>query len=357
MSRPTKIIIDSNALLHNVSKIRTLAPGKKLIAMVKANAYGCGLNKITPALEGQVDALGVACLEEALALRALGITTQCVLFEGVFIPEEWLLVSEYEFHCIIHQQRQLEWLLNATLPKPVTVWIKVNTGMNRLGFRPSDVSKVVAQLKKCPWVNSDITLMTHLACADQPEHSNNQRQLALFDSIDSLEIKQRSIANSAAILAFPNAHAEIIRAGIMLYGVSPFSELTGQQLGLKPVMHFISEITAIHDNPPYSSVGYGSVWQSEHASRIGIVAAGYGDGYPRHLAENTPVWINGKEASVVGRVSMDMMTVDLTDSPEVQIGARVELWGSHIAIERIAQSAGTIAYELLCQITERPRTF
>lgn len=355
MSRPTQIIIDANALLHNVAMIRKLAPGKKLITMVKANAYGCGLNKVTPVLEGHVDALGVACLEEAITIRALGIKTQCILFEGVFTLEEWQLVSEQEFPCIIHQKRQLEWLLTASLPKPVSIWIKVNTGMNRLGFSPAEVPWVMEQLKECLWVKKEISLMTHLACADQPEREENQKQISLFNTIDLSGISQRSIANSAAILSFSDTHADAIRAGIMLYGVSPFAERTGQSLGLKPVMRFVSEITAIHQTPPLASVGYGGTWFSEKSSRIGIIPVGYGDGYPRHLAENTPVWVNGREISVIGRVSMDMMAVDLTAHPEVQIGDAVELWGRHIAVERIASCAGTIAYELLCQITERPR--
>lgn len=355
MSRPTQIIIDPNALLHNVAKIRELAPGKKLITMVKANAYGCGLNKVTPVLEGHVDALGVACLEEAITIRALGIKTQCILFEGVFTPEEWQLVSEEEFSCVIHQQRQLDWLLNANLTKPVSIWIKVNTGMNRLGFSPADVLMVMEQLKQCSWVQSDITLMTHLACADQPEREENEKQLSLFNTIELSGISQRSIANSAAILSFPQTHADAVRAGIMLYGVSPFSERSGQSLGLKPVMRFVSEITAIHHNPPRSFVGYGGTWHSELPSIIGIIPVGYGDGYPRHLKENTPVWVNGREVPIVGRVSMDMLAVDLTAYPEAQIGEAVELWGRHIAVERIAAFAGTIAYELLCQITERPR--
>ncbi|RUR09007.1 alanine racemase [Legionella sp. km772] len=355
MSRPTQIIIDSNALLHNIAKIRALAPGKKLITMVKANAYGCGLNKVVPVLEGQVDALGVACLEEAMSIRAMGMKTQCILFEGVFTSEEWQLVSQQEFPCVIHQQRQLDWLLNTPLPKPVSIWIKVNTGMNRLGFPPSEVSRVIKQLKQCSWVNHALSLMTHLACADQPEREQNQQQISLFNSIELSGVSQRSIANSAAILSFPETHADAVRAGIMLYGVSPFSEQTGQNLGLKPVMRFVSEITAIHHNPPFSFVGYGGTWHSQQSSIVGIIPVGYGDGYPRHLSSNTPVWVNGWEVPIIGRVSMDMMAVDLTAHPEIQIGDAVELWGTQIAVERVAASAGTIAYELLCQITERPR--
>ncbi len=355
MSRPTRIIIDAHALVHNVAKIRQLASGKKLIAMVKANAYGCGLDKVVSVLEGRVDALGVACLEEALTIRALGIKTNCILFQGVFSPEEWQAVSEKQFACVIHQQRQLKWLLSAPLAKSVSIWIKVNTGMNRLGFNPAELPKVIEQLEHCSWVNKDLSLMTHLACADEPERLENQNQISLFNSIKLSGIKQRSIANSAAIFSFPEVPAHAVRAGIMLYGVSPFPEQTALSLGLKPVMRFVSSITAIHNTPSSASVGYGATWSSDKSSIIGIIPVGYGDGYPRHIAPNTPVWVGGREVPIVGRVSMDMIAIDLTTYPEVQIGDSVELWGRHIAVERIAASAKTIGYELLCQITERPR--
>lgn len=355
MTRPTQILIDSNALLHNVARIRQIAPGKRLIAMVKANAYGCGLSKIAPVLDGHVDALGVACLEEALQLRRLGVKAPCILFEGVFSPEELTVVSEQQFACVFHQHQQIEWLQSSPLAKPISIWVKVNTGMNRLGFNPKDLPAVMNALSQCTWINKDLGLMTHLACADQPEHLLNKQQISLFQALDFPAVTQRSIANSAAIISFPEAHADTVRAGIMLYGVSPFAELSAASLGLKPVMHFVSAVSTIHHNPPFVSVGYGATWSSDKPSIIGIVPVGYGDGYPRHIAPNTPVWVNGYEVPVAGRVSMDMMAIDLTNHPTIKIGDPVELWGRHIAVERIAAAAGTIAYELLCQVTERPR--
>lgn len=356
MARPTRVQIDENALLHNVNKVKHCAPNSKVIAMVKANAYGCGIPAVVPVLEGQIDAFGVACLEEALAIRALGIRSDCVLFQGVFSADELHVVAEQRFQLVIHQPHQLQWLLNTPLANKIKVWVKVNTGMHRLGFVPDDIGELITVVKNCPWVDDDLGLMTHLACADEPFHPANQNQLRAFKELDLPTIQlNKSIANSAAILALPDTHADVVRPGIMLYGVSPFANQTGIELGLMPVMRFVSAISAIHHYPAQARIGYGGTWQTTRPSIIGVVAAGYGDGYPRHIAQNTPVWINGYHAPIVGRVSMDMLTVDLTDCPLVNIGEPVELWGKFIPVETIALSAGTIAYELLCQFSPRVR--
>lgn len=355
MSRPTRLLIEPGALLHNLSQIKRFAPNKNIIAMVKANAYGCGVGEVVPVLEGQVHAFGVACLEEALAIRKLGSQTQCILFQGVFTPDEYRVVMQHQFVCVIHNAQQLQWLLNSSLPSPIKVWVKVNTGMHRLGFKITEVQDVMNQLIACDWLNKEIGLMTHLACADESEREENLRQISLFKEIKVKGFTQQSIANSAAIIALPETHADVVRPGIMLYGVSPFADRTARDLGLIPVMRFMSAISAIHHNPPKAQVGYGGVWSSDKPSVIGVVAAGYGDGYPRHISEDTPVWIKGREVFIVGRVSMDMLTVDLTDHPDIQVGDAVELWGPHILVEQIARSAGTIGYELLCQISERVR--
>ncbi len=355
MSRPTRIIIDAHALLHNVQCIRRLAPASALIAMVKANAYGCGISEVIPVLEGKVDTFGVASIDEALAIRALGAKTPCLLIQGVFSPEEWQQAAEHRFSCVIHQWHQIDWLLQQPLATPVRVWIKVNTGMQRLGFTPEQVSQVAHALQGCPWVEKKINVLTHFAHADEPTRSENQQQMALFQTLDKNLFIQCSMANSAAILSLPTAHFDAVRPGIMLYGVSPFVGSTGAELGLLPVMRFISAISAINHYPANSPVGYGGTWVTGRESVIGIVATGYGDGYPRHVPSGTPVWVDGKEVPLVGRVSMDMLAVDLTDHPAAKIGSPVELWGKHLAVERIAQAAGTIGYELYCQITARVR--
>lgn len=355
MSRPTRLVVEPSALLHNLTQIRRFAPGKKIVTMVKANAYGCGLHAVIPVLEGQVDAFGVACIEEALAIRKMGSRTHCILFQGVFSPDEFKIVSQYQLGCVLHQPHQLQWLLHTPLDSPIKIWVKVNTGMHRLGFKPHELQDVMNALQGCPWVDKDIGLMTHLASADEPQRPDNVQQISVFERISVAGFSQRSIANSAAIISFPQTHADLVRPGIMLYGVSPFADKTATDLGLIPVMRFVSAISAVYDNPPGAQVGYSGTWSSEKPSRVGIVAAGYGDGYPRHIAANTPVWVQGREVVIVGRVSMDMLAVDLTEHPDVQPGALVELWGTHILVERIATASGTIAYELLCQISERVR--
>ncbi|KTD06840.1 alanine racemase [Legionella jamestowniensis] len=356
MTRPTRVQIDATALLHNLNFIKRRAPHSKIIAMVKANAYGCGLSSVAPVLEGQIYAFGVACIEEAMAIRDLGIRSDCVLFQGIFSPEELDAVAAHHFQCVIHQPHQLQWLLEKPLPNKIKVWVKVNTGMHRLGFSPQNVHEIISTLRACPWVDAEIGIMTHLACADEPDNPSNQNQLRVFKELDLPQGNLiKSISNSAAILALPETHADVVRPGIMLYGVSPFAHQTGQELGLMPVMRFVSAISAIHHYPAQVRIGYGGTWQTNRPSVIGVVAVGYGDGYPRHIAQNTPVWINGSQVPIVGRVSMDMLTVDLTHCPEVKIGDPVELWGQHIPVESIALSAGTIAYELLCQFSPRVR--
>ncbi|MCP0913596.1 MULTISPECIES: alanine racemase [Legionella] len=355
MTRPTRLYIDATALLHNIKRIRQCAPGKKIIAMVKANAYGCGLASVIPVLEGEVHAFGVASLEEAMTLRTLGSRSECILFQGIFSPDELSVVVEQGFQCVIHSSQQLNWILNTPLAAKIKVWVKVNTGMHRLGFPPERVGEIITALRNSAWIDEEIGVMTHLACADEPENLRNQQQLAHFQALALPPGKiVRSIANSAAILALPETHADVVRPGIMLYGVSPFLGQTGVELGLIPVMNLVSRISVIHHYPSASPIGYGGRWKSDKPSIIGIVPIGYGDGYPRHMV-SAPTWVNGFIAPVVGRISMDMLTIDLTACPGVKEGDLVELWGKNIPVEAIANLAGTFAYELLCQISPRVR--
>lgn len=356
MDRPTQVIINQQALAHNLRVVKKQAPKQKIIAMVKANAYGCGIESVIPLLEGKVDAFGVASMEEAIAIRKLGGHTDCVLFQGVRSPDSLKIAADNRFQCVINNSHQLHTLLNTPLEKALTIWIKVNTGMNRLGFCPKTIPDIIASLNHCQWITKPIGLMTHFACADDPSNAFNQQQLHAFSSIPLKhhEIKC-TLANSAAILALPTSHADVVRPGIMLYGVSPFANKTGRELGLLPVMHFVSRITVIHAIPAGACVGYNGTWCAKKPSRIAVIPVGYGDGYPRHIQPNTPVWISGKHAPIVGNVSMDMLTIDITAHPDIQINDCVELWGAHLPIEQIALSAGTIAYELLSQISPRAR--
>ena len=357
MARPTRMFFDAAALLHNLAQVKHHAPQKKIMAMVKANAYGCGIENVIPVLDGHVDAFGVACLEEAMAIRRLGSRTDCVLLEGVFESDELPVAASAGFECVIHCREQLEILLVAKLATKIKVWLKIDTGMHRLGFMVQDAATVVEALASCPWVFPEIGLMTHFASADEVDHTSCHAQLELFNSLDFPDVRLiRSLSNSAAILSMPQAHADVVRPGIMLYGVSPFSNKIGTDLGLIPVMRLLSVVSVIHRYPPHSPIGYGGTWVSDKASVIGVVPIGYGDGYPRNIQSQTSVWIDGITAPIVGRVSMDMLTVDLTANPNVQVGSPVELWGRHIPVERIAQSAGTIGYELLTKITSRVRS-
>lgn len=356
MARPTRVYIDSQAVLHNLQRVKQYAPGKKIIAMVKANAYGCGLPAVVAVLDGLVDAFGVACLEEAGALRKLGSRSDCILFQGVFSADELPTLVELNIQCVVHQACQLQWILEKPLASKIKVWVKVDTGMHRLGFDPSEVPGVLKDLQACPWIDESIGLISHFANADDPDNTSNPQQLKKMIELPDFGVNIiRSMANSAAIMALEESHADVVRPGIMLYGVSPFANKSGCELGLKPVMRLISQVTAIHHYPPHEPIGYGGTWKSNKPSIIGIVAVGYGDGYPRHVAPNTPVWIKGNIALIVGRISMDMLTIDLTDCDDVNIGDSVELWGAHVPIEAIAKSAGTIPYELLCQVSSRVR--
>ncbi|MDX2346745.1 MAG: alanine racemase [Legionella sp.] len=356
MARPTHIAVDVSALKHNLASVRACAPKQQIVAMVKADAYACGVPFVVPALEDNLDAFGVASLEEAIAVRQY-TQKPCILFEGVFTPDELAEVVKLKFEIVIHEKMQLEWLLNTPLDKPVRVWVKIDTGMHRLGFMPDEASDVIAALKTCPWIDNTITVMTHLASADTPQSTQNQLQYQIFQDLQGVSALTQSIANSAAILSYANTDKlfDVVRPGIMLYGVSPFFDQDGTSIGLKPVMQLISKITAIHDILPGETVGYGATWQAERPSKIAVVAVGYGDGYPRHIAPNTPVYIENQFVPIVGRVSMDMLMIDITDFKEITIGNRVELWGANLPVERIARAAGTIGYELLTQISPRVR--
>lgn len=354
MSRPTYLYINQAALLHNFRMIQKYSNNKKIIAMVKANAYGLGIKDVVPTLAQYVDGFGVACSEEAMEIRQLGLDVECILFQGLFDISELDRAYKYRFQVVLSKQRELEWLLTKPAHEKIKVWVKVNTGMHRLGFAVEEVAAVIERLRLCPWVDSDINLMTHLACADEPNSKRNTYQLEKFSSLTKLYVNMpTSIANSAAIIGLPKAHGDIVRAGIMLYGVSPYSHQLGVDLGLQPVMRFVSKIVAIYHYEKNSPIGYGATWQSDKPTVIGVVPVGYGDGYPRHIKENTKVWVKGLEVPIVGRISMDMMTIDLTDYQDIQLDDEVELWGTYIPVEKVANAADTIAYELLTQVSNR----
>lgn len=356
MDRPTIATINHAALLNNLQVVKSFAKSQRIIAMVKANAYGCGIENVVPVLEGKVYSFGVACIEEALDIRKIGSRTPCMLLQGVWTQEALLISAAENFTCVINNHEQLNNLLETKLKEKITVWVKVNTGMNRLGFMPSDAMNVIEALNGCPWVNNSIGLMTHFSSADELNSPMNDAQTQAFFDINTQKSNLiKSLANSAAILSMPNTHADAVRPGLMLYGISPFANQIGLNFSLQPVMTLTSKISTIHDLPANAPIGYSRTWYTKIPSRIGVVPVGYADGYPRCIQINTPTYINGHIAPIVGRVSMDMLTVDLTNCPEARNGDKIEFWGKNIPIEHIAKSAGTIPYELISKVTPRAR--
>jgi alanine racemase len=349
MSRPVAVELNLSALRHNVKKIREWAPHAKLLAMVKANAYGHGLIPIARALAScAVEGFGVSCSEEALLLRQAGIKQRIVLMEGLFAEAELPLLENYQFDTVIHDQHQLALLTKQKLTSSVNVWLKINTGMNRLGFSPDDFSEVWQTCQACPWMNV-ICVMTHFSSADKQDGSALQ-QMNQFEQLTKHLRVEKSLANSAAILAYPDSHADWIRPGLLLYGVSPFTNAEGIHYELRPVMNLKSEIIAINQLQTGDRVGYGGTWTAPTNMQIGVVAMGYGDGYPQRAENGTPVLVNDKLVELVGQVSMDMLTVDLRDQPHAKQGDPVRLWGAGLPIEQVAMSTAAFRYELLCGI-------
>lgn len=351
MSRPAKVVINLSALRHNFSRIRTLAPDSRVMAIVKADAYGHGLVRIAQSLE-QADAFGVACLEEARELRQAKIQQRIILLEGPYSGEELTKISQLGLDMVVHDLSQLEMLEQNQLNKPVCIWLKLDTGMHRLGFSPDLASQALARLEQSAGVK-EIRLMTHLASANNREDPMTRKQLQCFSQFNENMSLEKTIANSAGILAFPDAHVDWVRPGIMLYGVSPFSDSNGSQEGLKPVMTLQSRLITVRALKAGDPVGYGATWRCPEDMSVGVVAAGYGDGYPRHAESGTPVLVNGKRVELIGRASMDMLTVDLRSQSQAKTGDPVVLWGEGLPVEEVANHAGTIPYEVLCAVHKR----
>jgi alanine racemase len=355
LTRPTTAIVDLGALLANYRLARASAPGSRALAVVKADAYGHGAVPVARALAGEADGFAVACIEEAQELRDSGITGPLLLLEGVFEPAELRLVDRLGLSQVVHTREQVQWLLAARPARPVPVWLKIDTGMHRLGFAPETAREMYATLAAAPQVAS-VVLMTHLARADEVDEPATRRQLERFRaSLGDLR-PAVSLANSAGVLGWPAAHGDWIRPGIMLYGASPFGGDAAQ--GLAPVMQLTSAIIAVRELAAGEGIGYGARYRCTRSTRVGTVAIGYADGYPRHAADGTPVAAAGVRTRLIGRVSMDMVTVDLTDIPDAGIGAPVELWGRTVAANEVARHAETIAYQLFTGVSRRvPRRY
>lgn len=354
MSRPTYMKIDLVALAHNFERVCELAKGRSIIAMVKANAYGHGITRIAHALP-KADALGVASLEEGLILRDAGIMQPIVLAEGVFYPEEIAEAARHHFTLVVHHLPHVEMLEKVKVDKPFNVWLKINTGMNRLGISPSQFDEIYQRLMAAESVKKPIGLMTHFASADLINDDATSKQLELFNQVTVNHTGPRSLANSAAIIAWPATHGDWVRPGLMLYGASPFADKCGRDFDLQPVMSLWSRIIAITQVRKGGKIGYDGTFTAPEDMLVGVVGVGYGDGYPQFANNGTPTLVNGVECPLAGRVSMDMLTVDLRHQPNAKIGDPVVLWGDGLPVERVASFCNTSAYEILTRMTPRPR--
>lgn len=353
MSRPAKAIIDLAALRHNYQLAQRLAPSAQTLGVVKANAYGHGAVAIAKALEPLAPALAVACIEEALELRQAGITKPIVLLEGPFEPQEIALAGQHNLWLILSNTDQVNWVTHAQLDNPITVWLKADSGMHRLGMNKTQLRQAYQQLKSVTHINNDIVLVTHFAVADELESDFTDQQIQRFaDMAEGLNAPV-SLSNSAGILGWKKSHGHYNRPGIMLYGASPFAQPQVNADQLQAVMSLTSQVIAVRNIDSGETVGYGRSWIAKRPSIIATVAIGYGDGYPRHAPNGTPVFINGQRAPIVGRVSMDMITVDVSELNVVNLGDSVELWGNNLSLNEIATWAGTISYELITRMPMR----
>ncbi|MCL7719620.1 alanine racemase [Actinobacillus pleuropneumoniae] len=367
--KPATATISREALRHNIELIKTFAPQQKLLAMIKANAYGQGLLPAADTLADLVEGFGVARLREALEIQETGYTGKILLIEGFFDREELLKTLSRRFDTVIHCQEQLElleqvakewqqeqqkgfWKRKAKIYFPINVWLKIDTGMHRLGVHPEKVDMFYQRLKACPLVES-ISFVSHFSRADEPDCGYTEKQIAVFEAVTSpYPTHERSISASSGILYWKQAHYDWVRPGIIMHGISPhYTPIT--DLGFKPVMTLASSLIAVRTHKAGEPVGYGGAWVSDKDTKLGVVAMGYGDGYPRNAPEGTPVLVNGRIVPIVGRVSMDMLTVDLGADSQDKVGDEVIFWGKDLLIEEVAQHIGVISYELITKLTPR----
>jgi alanine racemase len=353
MTRPTQAVINLQHLKENYQLAKSNS--QKAYAVIKADAYGHGLIPVAQALSA-ADGFAVACMDEALQLREQGIKNPILLFGGGIDKSEWLEAIEHDIQMVLHHQSQLDLLLSDPMFSQLTLWLKVDTGMNRIGFRLQECESIFDQCRNAR-LNIQV-LMTHFACADDLKKKKTALQQQALETIYEQQKAYwpdllLSSNNSAAVLGWPQVKDHISRPGIMLYGSSPFITANSESRRLKPVMTLTSKIISTHLVSSGESVGYGESWIADKETRVGIVAIGYGDGYPRKAPSGTPVWCNGKRLSTLGRVAMDMICVDLTGIDDVDVGSEVELWGENISATEIADLCNTISYELFCQITPR----
>ncbi len=349
MTRRARAILSRDALRHNLQVARCAAPGARLLAVIKADGYGHGLREVAAVLADGVDGFAVASVGEGLALREAGVARRVLVLHGALDAAEVAAARRAHLTLVVHHAAQLA-LQPADPAQAPAVWVKIDTGMGRLGLPAGEAARACRRLgAACQGV------LSHLANADQPGHPANDAQLRRFRRATAGLPYPRSLANSAALLRRPDTHFDWVRPGLMLYGVSPLQGVTGAGLGLRPVMDLEAPLIAVNRHRAGEAIGYGGDWVCPEDMPVGVVAIGYGDGYPRHAPSGTPVRLRGVEVPVVGRVSMDSLCIDLRRCPAARPGDRVQLWGAGLPVERIAAHAGTIGYELLCSAGGRCR--
>lgn len=354
--RPARALIDLQALRHNYRLARELGGGKAL-AVVKADAYGHGAARCALALQTDgADGFAVACIEEALALRGAGIVAPILLLEGFFEADELPLIAQHGLWCVLHSAWQIEALERTPLPRPLRVWLKMDSGMHRVGLVPADYRAAWQRLQALPQVEA-VVAMTHFARADELDCARTDDQVRTFaETLDAVP-GERSLCNSPALLGWSQVCGDWARPGLMLYGATPFPNAHPLADQLKQVMTVESKVIAVRELPAGEPVGYGGSFVTERPTRVGVVAFGYADGYPQFAPVDTPVAIDGAPGRLIGRVSMDMLTVDLTDHPKAGLGSRVELWGAQVPAAELAARTGTSAYQLLCGLKRAPRQY
>lgn len=352
MSRLIRAVIDTQALRHNLNVIRARAGRAKVIAVVKANAYGHGLVSTALAIQ-DAGAFAVARLDEGMSLRAAGITSRIVLLEGVFSRSQLEDAAQDQLDLVVHDARQIELLEQTGGAGRFAIWIKIDTGMNRLGFAPRDFPAALKRMRLLRSAPRELRLMTHLACADERDGEVTRAQLARFaEATQGLKL-ETSIVNSAGLLGEVAPASDWVRPGIALFGASPFEDATAADLGLKPVMTLVSTVLTVREVRQGERVGYGGAWTAPRDAKVAIIAAGYGDGVHRSFALGTPVLIKKQRAPLIGRVSMDMIAIDVTGIGGIEVGTPATLWGEGLPVEEVARHASTIPYELLCSVSQR----
>lgn len=361
MTPAAYVHLDLEAVRHNLAQVKRYAPNNKIMAVIKANAYGHGITRVARVLD-TADGFAVARVDEGIRLRKAGFSQPITVLQGFVCDDELQLIFRHQLDAVIHTPQQVEILKQQSGHEAaLSVWLKMDTGMNRLGFKGSDFNAAYQQLATCPIVKQPINLITHFANADDLLDDKTLHQIDMFNTAVQGYPGQRSIANSAGIIGWPNVsldsaqdrNSDWVRPGLMLYGCSPFAGKTGADFGLKPVMSLHSRLIAVKNVAAGESIGYSGTWQCPRDTRVGVVSIGYGDGYHRRIQCGAPVLVNRQRVPLIGRVSMDMITVDLNSLPHAQPGDHVTLWGDGLPVEEIAHYADTIPYTLLCGITQR----